>query len=208
MRRHIFLITVGLVLLVTVSAMYAADGKKVKPVGGGKSATAIQNVAGSQVEKAEIGEAVNQTAPINTATGEEINWQVISSGGDIDGSSTNFQLSGTVGQTAVGVGSSTNFGLGHGFWQESEGVVPCDCIPGDANNDGQVNVGDAVYLIAYIFKGGPPPVPYPICNGDANCDCTVNVGDAVYIISYVFKGGAAPCECPLWLINCGPPLRK
>jgi hypothetical protein len=28
---------------------------------------------------------------------------------------------------------------------------------GDANGDGTVNVADAVYLINYIFKGGPPP---------------------------------------------------
>jgi len=29
---------------------------------------------------------------------------------------------------------------------------------GDANGDGKVNVGDAVYLINYVFKGGLPPV--------------------------------------------------
>ena len=28
---------------------------------------------------------------------------------------------------------------------------------GDVNCDGAVNVGDAVYLINYIFKNGPPP---------------------------------------------------
>ena len=72
------------------------------------------------------------------------------------------------------------------------GASICDCIPGDANGDGSVNVGDAVYLIAYVFKGGPPPTPYPICSGDANCDCTVNVGDAVYVINYVFKSGPPP----------------
>jgi hypothetical protein len=84
----------------------------------------------------------------------------------------------------------------------------CDCIPGDANGDGSVNVGDAVYLIAYVFQGGPAPTPYPICSGDANCDCQVNVGDAVYIISYVFTGGPPPCDCQTWLLLCGPPLRK
>jgi len=84
----------------------------------------------------------------------------------------------------------------------------CDCIPGDANNDGGINVGDAVYIIAYVFKGGPPPAPYPICSGDANCDCQCNVGDAVYLISYVFKGGPPPCDCLTWLSICGPPLRK
>ena len=67
----------------------------------------------------------------------------------------------------------------------------CDYINGDANGDGDVNVGDAVYLIGYIFKGGPAPEPE--ASADANCDGTVNIADAVYIISYVFKDGPAPC---------------
>jgi hypothetical protein len=66
-------------------------------------------------------------------------------------------------------------------------------VCGDANSDGTVNVGDAVFLISYVFKGGSAPVP--IESGDANGDGQVNVGDAVYIISYVFKGGPEPV-CP------------
>jgi len=84
----------------------------------------------------------------------------------------------------------------------------CNCIPGDANGDAALNLADAVYVINYVFKGGPPPTPYPICSGDANCDCTVNLADAVYLINYVFKGGPAPCDCLTWLSLCGPPLRK
>ncbi len=64
---------------------------------------------------------------------------------------------------------------------------------GDANADLTINVGDAVFLISYVFKGGPPP--WPVEGGDANCDGGTNVGDAVYVISYVFKGGPEPC-CP------------
>jgi len=56
-----------------------------------------------------------------------------------------------------------------------------------------INVGDAVFLINYIFRGGP--APQPARAGDANCDGKISVGDAVYIISYVFRGGPAPC-CP------------
>jgi len=87
------------------------------------------------------------------------------------------------------------------------GGTVCDCYPGDANNDNTINIGDAVYLINYIFKGGPPPAPYPLCSGDANCDCTINIGDAVYLINYIFKGGPPPCDCLTWLSICGPPLR-
>jgi hypothetical protein len=48
-----------------------------------------------------------------------------------------------------------------------------------------------VYLINYLFKGGPTPVPKEA--GDANCDATVSVSDAVYLINYLFKGGPSPC---------------
>lgn len=66
---------------------------------------------------------------------------------------------------------------------------------GDANGDESLNIGDAVFLIAYIFQGGA--APDPIDSGDANCDNNVNVGDAVYLINHVFKGGPPPCvECP------------
>jgi len=84
----------------------------------------------------------------------------------------------------------------------------CDCMPGDANGSTTLNISDAVYLIAYIFSGGLPPTPYPVCSGDANCDCTVNISDAVYLIAYIFASGTAPCSCQQWLSQCGPPLRK
>ncbi len=66
---------------------------------------------------------------------------------------------------------------------------PATC--GDANSDGSVNISDAVYLIAYIFAGGPAPSPLDF--GDVNCDGAVNISDAVYLIAYIFAGGAAPC---------------
>ena len=68
-------------------------------------------------------------------------------------------------------------------------------ICGDSNGDEAVNVGDAVFLIAYVFKSGPEP--YPFEAGDADCNLSVNVGDVVHLINYVFKSGAAPCaDCP------------
>ncbi len=69
----------------------------------------------------------------------------------------------------------------------------CDYKCGEANGDGIINVGDAVYVINYIFKSGPAPIPRDA--GDANCDRAVYVGDAVYLINYIFKSGPAPC-CP------------
>jgi hypothetical protein len=86
--------------------------------------------------------------------------------------------------------------------------VTCDCMPGDANGDKTINIGDAVYIINYIFKGGAAPTPYTICSGDANVHCEASIADAVYLITYIFKGGPPPGDCLTWLLTCGPPLRK
>ncbi|MEE9442245.1 MAG: right-handed parallel beta-helix repeat-containing protein [candidate division Zixibacteria bacterium] len=75
------------------------------------------------------------------------------------------------------------------------GDVCDEYINGDANGDKNINVGDAVYIVNAVFKGGPPP-SHPKA-GDANCDGTCNVGDAVYLINHVFKDGPEPCaSCP------------
>jgi len=63
-------------------------------------------------------------------------------------------------------------------------------MTGDANGDGKVTVSDVVYLVSYLFKGGPPPNPIRV--GDANCDGKVTVADVVYLVSYLFKGGPLP----------------
>ncbi len=80
-----------------------------------------------------------------------------------------------------------------GQWSDLASFWVMGFVYGDANGDETINVGDAVHLISYVFKGGPPPVPLEA--GDANCDSDCNVGDAVFLISYVFKGGPEP-GCP------------
>jgi hypothetical protein len=63
-------------------------------------------------------------------------------------------------------------------------------LTGDPNHNGVIDVSDVVYLINYLFKGGPEPDPLE--SGDANCDGQVTVSDVVYLINYLFKGGPAP----------------
>ncbi|MDP3024742.1 MAG: Ig-like domain-containing protein, partial [candidate division Zixibacteria bacterium] len=64
-------------------------------------------------------------------------------------------------------------------------------VKGDANYDGKVTLADVVYLISYLFKGGPAPKPIMLA-GDANHDGRITVGDCVYLINYLFKGGPPP----------------
>jgi hypothetical protein len=66
---------------------------------------------------------------------------------------------------------------------------------GDADGNGVVNISDAVFLLGYIFGGGPPPEPLQAA--DADCSDVVNVADVVYLISYIFAVGPPPCNnCP------------
>lgn len=69
----------------------------------------------------------------------------------------------------------------------------CDWNYGDANGDDQINIGDAVFLIAFVFNGGLAPAP--IMAGNANCDGDTNIADAVFLINHIFRGGPAP-DCP------------
>jgi hypothetical protein len=65
-------------------------------------------------------------------------------------------------------------------------------IPGDADRSGEVNIADAVFLINYIFSGGPAPLP--CAAGDANGDCSIDIADVVYLIRYIFNGESAPVD--------------
>jgi len=64
---------------------------------------------------------------------------------------------------------------------------------GDANGDGTINILDITFLIAYLYKGGPPPVPVEAA--DADCNGMINILDITTLINYLYKGGPQP-DCP------------
>ena len=68
-----------------------------------------------------------------------------------------------------------------------------DYLCGDANGDESMNMGDAGFIINYIFYDGV--APEPLGSGDANADGSCNLADAGYIINYIFYDGPEPI-CP------------
>jgi hypothetical protein len=63
---------------------------------------------------------------------------------------------------------------------------------GDSDMSGELDIDDVVYLIAYIFSGGP--APDPLAAGDADCSGAIDIDDVVYVIAYIFSGGNPPCD--------------
>ncbi len=125
----------------------------------------------------------------NSASGErgtQIKWQVLSCGGTF-GNSPSYQMANSVSQTAVGCGSSSFYQLCQGFLSSP---YRAGFLRGDVNGSGTIELGDVVYLITYLYKNGPTPIP--LLAGDVNCNDTVELGDVVYLISYLYKGGPPP----------------
>jgi hypothetical protein len=79
-----------------------------------------------------------------------------------------------------------------GSWEDFATVkyVQTGLWRGDANGDRIIDLGDLVYLINFLYKGGPAPDLLTV--GDCNCDEIVNVGDVVYLVNYLFKSGDPP----------------
>jgi len=63
-------------------------------------------------------------------------------------------------------------------------------VPGDANSDSLVNVGDLVFLVNYLYKTGPEPCAMEAA--DPNSDCKVDVGDVVYLVNFLYREGTPP----------------
>ncbi len=87
-------------------------------------------------------------------------------------------------------------GLGKGLVNPAAALAALTgFLCGDATGNNNVNISDAIYVINYIFSGGPAPIP----SMSADCDCSgmLTISDAVVIIYYVFGGGNPPCSnCP------------
>ncbi len=78
-------------------------------------------------------------------------------------------------------------------------------IPGDVDNDGDVDADDLQYLSDWIYGVGPPP-PIQI-NGvyvaaDVNGDCFLDLSDMVYLANYLYQGGPPPIYCYLYPPSC------
>ena len=74
-------------------------------------------------------------------------------------------------------------------------------LPGDLNQDSNVDISDAISLLGHLFAGNPAALP---CGDgttsdpanlellDVNGDSGVNLTDAIALLTWLFRGGAEP----------------
>ncbi len=63
---------------------------------------------------------------------------------------------------------------------------------GDANNDGSVNIADAIYELNNLFGDGA--VPSCLESADVNSDEAFNIADAIFLLNNLFGDGPPPLE--------------
>jgi hypothetical protein len=76
--------------------------------------------------------------------------------------------------------------IGGGCLGMIRGNIDCDF------ND-VIDISDLVYLVDYMFNGGPEPWCLP--EVDVNADDQVDISDLVYLVDYMFSGGPPPAPC-------------
>jgi uncharacterized protein (TIGR02145 family) len=72
----------------------------------------------------------------------------------------------------------------------------CDFICGDADGNGSVNLIDASYIIAGLYRGGTKP--NPMRSADVDESGRINLLDVSTIIDFLYRQGPEP--------NCGPEI--
>jgi len=73
--------------------------------------------------------------------------------------------------------------------------IYCCRLRCDANHDGTgPDIADLVYMVAYMFSGGPEPE----CIEETDIDGSggiPDIADLVYLVDYMFAGGPEPAPC-------------
>lgn len=65
-------------------------------------------------------------------------------------------------------------------------------VRGDTNADGSVNMTDAIFVLNYLFLGGPEPPCMDAADVDDNGGDQPNITDGIRILGWLFLGGVEP----------------
>lgn len=85
---------------------------------------------------------------------------------------------------------------GDGIGDACVAMFECVGIRGniDADANDEIIISDLVYLVDYMFTGGPAPPIFEEADMDATGE--IDISDLVLLVDYMFTGGPAPEPCP------------
>lgn len=66
-----------------------------------------------------------------------------------------------------------------------------DFDPGDV-----IDISDLIYLVDWMFTGGPNPPCAEEGNVNGDVDENLDIADLVHLVDYMFNGGVPPADCP------------
>ena len=66
----------------------------------------------------------------------------------------------------------------------------------DSSPDDLLDIADLVYLVDYMFTGGPVPPCWEEADIDGSGGTVIDITDLVHMMDYMFDGGPPPAACP------------
>jgi hypothetical protein len=63
-------------------------------------------------------------------------------------------------------------------------------VRSNVNGDGRVDLTDVIFILSYLFRGGPPPLC--LDSADTNDDGKLGITDGIYLLQHLFQGGPPP----------------
>ena len=192
-------IKLGMVLPVTVALfavvlVHAESNKQVQPKKAKQKAVQVQSKDKAEPEQTKPAVSEPKIAPVSIPQrspfkGSRQGYQMVTDvldgfGGESESDNYRIPVNSGGQPSSINLSESANYGVEAGY------IYASHVNRGDLNADGIVNVGDVVYLVNYLYRGGSEPCPVEA--GDVTCDGIVNVGDIVFLVNYLYRGGAPP----------------
>jgi bacillolysin len=141
--------------------------------------------------------------------GEAYSYQLVADGGtgakawtdknnELDGTGLTLSAEGLLAGTPVSPDTITFTARAEdivgSFDEETLGLIIGPAfICGDANGDEVINLLDITFIIAYVYMGGPAPIP--VESADVNGEGNINILDITYLINFIYNGGPN-LNCP------------
>ncbi len=191
-------VAVGASVLVMVfaSALAVAKHSDPGPIERNPGEVGEQEITSSPVTAPAVTRELPKAAstpPVQaSAPNYHLDWWSVNSGGVTRVAGANYGLGVSVGQAATGYVSGTYYNLGFGFWYGAVARCPMTLF-GDVDASASISPADIIYIVNFIFKAGPDPLPC-IAAADVDCSGGMSSADIIHMVNYIFKAGPPPCN--------------